>query len=113
MGVASGSLPRKPVEHELYNTGGGTPVTTAAWFQITAATTKPFSFLHIFNQTSSILKLAVGGAGVEVEIPFYIPPGVEPFFVAFDDVCPKGSRLSVRAVDSTASSGYILLNMMG
>lgn len=108
--MISSGLGRKPVEKFSLSTSV-TNVTTGAWVQLSAATTKPASFMEVFNQTTKILILAVGAPGSEVELPLFVYPGISSQIVPFDSMIPKGSRLSVRAVDATANTGYLLLNM--
>lgn len=107
--MISSGLARKPVEKFALNTGV-TNVTTAAWVEVISATTKPLSFMDVFNQTTKILRIAIGGSGSEVELPVYIYPGISSQVIPFDSMIPKGSRISVRALDATANSGYLLLN---
>lgn len=108
--MSSYILARKPVEKLKLNTGV-TNITTGAWVQISAATAKSCSFLDIYNPTTKILVLAIGSVGAEVELPFYIYPGVSSQLIPLDMAIPKGSRLSAKAVDADAVSGYLLLNL--
>lgn len=101
---------RKPVEKIAINTGV-TNITTGAWVQLTAATTKPLSFMEVYNATTKILVLAIGAAASEVELPIYIYPGIGSQIVPIDQIIPKGSRVSAKAVDANATTGYLLLNM--
>jgi len=110
--MISSGLGRSPVEKFALNTGV-TNVTTAAYVQVSTATTKPSSLMEVFNQTTKIFILAVGAPGSEVDLPLYIYPGIISQLVPFDSMIPKGSRISVKALDATANSGYLLLNMYG
>jgi len=83
-----------------------TSVTTAAYTQLIASTSAAYSALEIFDSSGQTLKLAIGGAGSEVD-QFLIFPGGNgriPFTVA------AGSRISIRAVSATASAGEIDIN---
>ena len=101
---------RKPVEKIGLNTGV-TNITTGAWVQLTAATTKSGSFLDIYNATTKILLLAIGEVGSEVELPVYVYPGISSQLIPLDQVIPKGTRISAKALDANATTGYLLLNM--
>ena len=110
--MISSGLGYKPVAKESIN-AGSTNITTAAWVEIVAATSQPFSFLEVFNQTTKILKLAVGASGQEQELPVFIYPGIGSQLIPFNEQIKKGQRISARAVDANATTGYLLLNMFG
>ena len=99
---------RKPV-HKLYLDTNSTNITTSAWVEVDASIDEPASAVELFNGSGRLLKLALGAAASEVEIPYYLSPGGSSILVSLYDF-PKGSRLSVRAVDATASSGLIVFN---
>jgi hypothetical protein len=83
-----------------------TAVTTAAYTQLIASTSAAYSALEIFDSSGQTLKLAIGGAGSEVD-QFLIFPGGNgriPFTVA------SGSRISIKAVSATANAGEIDIN---
>jgi hypothetical protein len=107
--ISSGQA-RKPVDRIALDTGS-TNITTSAWVQLYAATAQPCSFLDIFNETTSIIQIAVGGVGSEVALPFYIYGGNLPQFVPVDFLIPKGSRISAKAIDANATTGYLIINM--
>jgi len=100
-------LTAKPVAKEGHSFAA-TNVTTAAYVTVVAATSQPCSFLEIFNGGGSILKLAIGAVGSEVDMPFYITPGSSSFLVPIE--IPKNVRLSLKAVDANSTTGYIILN---
>ena len=108
--MSSYILARKPVEKISINTGV-TNITTGAWVQLSAATTKPLSFMEVYNATTKILVLATGVPGSEVELPIYIYPGIGSQIIPIDQIIPKGSRISAKAVDANATTGYLLLNL--
>jgi hypothetical protein len=84
-------------------------VTTSAYVQLDDALNHDVRGISAFDSSGKTLKLALGASGSEVDIPHYIPPG------GTDGVVPikasRGDRLSIRAVDATASSGVIILNL--
>jgi hypothetical protein len=108
--MISSGLGRKPVAKLAFDTSG-TNITTAAWVTLIASQTKPFSFLEIYNPTTKILKLAIGSAGNEVELPVYIYPGISSQVIPFDEQLKPGVRLSAKAVDANATTGFLVLNM--
>jgi len=103
--MESGAVPTQVI----YNLFSSTNVTAGAWVELDAALNEHSSYAEINNTSTSILKLAIGGSGAEVEIPMYIMPsggnGRIPFWL------PKGARLAVRAVDATASTGFLIINL--
>ncbi len=91
------------------NDYSGTNVTTAAYVQLVAATSANTSRLQIFDSSGSALVVAFGAAASEVD-QFYIPPGGAPFTV--DVFIPKGTRVSIKAVDANATSGQLLISFL-
>lgn len=83
-----------------------TAVTTAAYTQLIASTAAAYSAVEIFDSSGQTLRLAIGGAGSEVD-QFLIFPGGNgriPYSIA------SGSRISIRAVSATANVGEICIN---
>jgi hypothetical protein len=79
-------------------------VTTGAYVQLIASTSAAISWIYIVDTSGSMLKLAVGGAGSEVD-KLYLGPGVAGVFPLY---IPAGSRVSLRAIDASATSGRLL-----
>jgi hypothetical protein len=86
----------------------GTNVTTAAWVTLTAATTKACAAVEIFNPSGSTMQIALGGSGSEVAEPYSILPGGSGIFLPWE--IAKAVRISLKAVDTTASTGYFVVN---
>lgn len=88
-----------------YSTGN---VTTAAWTQVIASVAADFNLVCITDQSGQVMELGVGASSSEIRI-FMIAPG-------FSGCIPlrvvAGSRLSVKAVSATASSGYLTISGM-
>ena len=91
-----------------------TNVDNAAWVQIVsqASNLKGSCAVKVLNTSSAIIKLATGGAGQEVEIPYLIYPG------EWSDVIPleirRGVRLAARAETAIpADEGELVLNFFG
>lgn len=88
------------------NDYSSTAVTTAAYTQLIASTAAIYTAVEIFDSSGQTLKLAIGGAGSEVD-QFLIFPGGNgriPIRIA------ASSRISIRAVSGTASVGEICIN---
>jgi hypothetical protein len=88
------------------NAHSSTNVTSAAWVELEDSTVAEINRLHIFDSSGRTLELALGGSGSEVAFA-YIPPG--GLDSPLDKNIPIGSRISVRAVSTTASSGELLI----
>lgn len=87
-----------------------TNVTTGAYVQLAASTPIATSQLVIANATSSIIILAVGASGSEVGL---IAVGANSQVVYnLGSVLPVGSRLSLEALNTNASSGYISVSLL-
>lgn len=85
----------------------GTPVTTAAYVQLVASTSAAITHLSIFDSSGQAMILATGAAASEV-VQLYIAPGGGEYDLAI----ASGTRISIKALTATASSGYNLLNML-
>lgn len=93
------------------NLAGSTPIATAAWTELTASLAKSAAAFQIINTTDRILRIAVGAAAQEKEIPFYVNAGeVSP--VILNDFA-RGSRISARALGSDTTTGDLVVNFLG
>lgn len=83
-------------------------VTTSAWVELITSTAGDINLLYVFDSSGQTLELGVGGSGSEAR-KLIIPPGGcdggIPLHIA------SGSRISVKAISATASSGEI--NIVG
>ena len=87
----------------------GTSVTTAAYTTLIATVgAVAVKNVDIFDSSGQTLVLAIGAAGAEVD-QFYITPGGVTYSVAI----PANTRLSIKAVSATASTGAIAINIFG
>lgn len=84
-----------------------TSVTTSAYVQLLASTASAANRIQIFDSSGSALFFAIGAAASEVN-QFYIPPGG----IDIDFAIPAGTRIAIKAVDNTASSGQIIINFL-
>ena len=102
------SRPHVPT-YRLRNVHSSTNVTTTDWVQLDSALDAGASCLEIFDSSGSVLKLAIGASGAEVELPFYIMPGGNSQLIQVP--LSAGQRLAVRAVDTNATTGQLLINL--
>jgi hypothetical protein len=107
--MASRNVSTKPVATARLDTGSSN-VTSAAYVQLVAATSQPFSNVEIFNPSGATLLIATGGAGSEVLIPYSILPGGSSILLPLN--IAKGTRIALKAADTTsATAGLFVLNM--
>jgi hypothetical protein len=88
-----------------YDYTGGS-VTTGAWVEIEASTAAPMDLVCITDQSGQIMLLGTGAAAAETTV-FMIARGFSgcvPLTIA------SGTRLSLRAVSATASTGDFVLS---
>lgn len=92
----------------VYNSYSSTNVTTSAYVQLIASITSEVDLVSIFDSSGQAMIIATGGAGSEVD-QLYVPPGGGDFPL----LIAAGTRLSIKALTATASSGYLLVNLLG
>lgn len=85
-----------------------TNVTTGAYVQLVAAAPISCAKLEICDTSGKLLKLATGAAGSERDIATVAANAciVVPYFV------PVGTRISIEAIDASATTGYNLLSFV-
>lgn len=93
----------------LTNDYTGVNVTTAAYVQLVASTANAINLLHIFDSSGSFIIIATGAAASEVD-RLYIPPGGSG--VPFQLNIPAGTRISLKALDVSATTGRFLLTAL-
>lgn len=91
-----------------YNSYATTNVTTSSYVTIVASTVAPFSSLFICDSSGHFLKIAIGAAGSEVDLTGV--PYNSCFDVQLGKLISAGSRISVKALDATATSGGIMIS---
>lgn len=86
------------------NVYSSTNVTASAWVQLIASTAAVINCVTVFDSSGQTLKLGTGGSGSET-IALIVPPGglggCIPLHIA------AGTRLSIRAISGTASTGEL------
>jgi hypothetical protein len=86
------------------NDYSSTNVTTGAWVQLIASTAAAINGITIFDSCGQTLELGTGAAASESRV-MIIPPGGIDGFVPL--AIASGTRVSVRAVSATCSSGEL------
>jgi hypothetical protein len=81
-----------------------TNVTTSAYVTLVSSTPIPSTQLIVCDNSGHILKIASGASGSEADI-FTVALN-SCLNLQFGAAIPAGTRLSIRAIDATASSGY-------
>lgn len=84
------------------NSYSSTNVTTSAYVEMISSLSVNASGIFIFDSSGQTLLLGVGSAGNEV-VYTLVEPGGNGFVPLF---IPKGSRVALKALSATASSGY-------
>lgn len=85
----------------------GSPVSTAAYSLLVAATTTDATRFQIFDSSGQTLVIAFGAAGAELDQFFVTPGGID-----IDYACPAGTRISIKAVSANATVGEIDLQVL-
>lgn len=96
----------RSVVARLRNDYSSVNVTTSAYVQLTASTASAITKLEIFDSSGSVLVLATGAAASEIDLLYIMPGGngmVEVTVAA-------STRLSIKAIDTNATSGQIVIN---
>lgn len=86
------------------NNYAGTSVTTSAYVQLISSTANAIQTVCISDSSGSILKLATGAAASEVD-RIYLPAGGAG---CYGINIPASTRISLEALDATASTGYFI-----
>jgi hypothetical protein len=94
----------------LYRNDYGTVnVTTSAYVEVTASTSGAINRLYIADTSGSAMILATGGAGSEVD-QLYIGPGGNE--APFELAIPTATRVSIKALDVSATSGQMIITAL-
>lgn len=84
-----------------------TPVTTSAYVTLPISVPKDVTYIDVFSSADNIFVFAIGEIGSEID-QFLVAPG-GPGVIRF--AIEKGRRLSLKAMDSTASTGNFVINL--
>jgi hypothetical protein len=91
------------------NNNASTNITTAAYVQLIASTSATSRAIEISDTGGRWYYLAIGPAASEVDILVIPPGGLGPIGIQI----AVGTRLSIKAIDGTANSGYVGVNIYG
>jgi hypothetical protein len=105
----SGDLQTETGRHvitQIRNVYSSTNVTTSAWVQLSAVFPGNASYIEIFDSSGQTLTLGFGASGSEVSTLTIFPGGngVIPAKI------PINTRLSIKALSATASTGELDIN---
>lgn len=92
----------------IRNNYTSTNVTTGAYVELVASTSAAINQLQIFDSSGETLVLAVGAAASEVD-QIYVFPGGNG---VTDLAIAAGSRISVKAISASATSGELTINCL-
>ncbi len=81
-------------------------VTTSAYVQLVASSTSAMTRLYIQDTGGSFMIIATGAGGAEVD-QFYYGPGFAGFI---DFAIPASTRIAIKALDATASTGRLIVS---
>ncbi len=98
----TGNIPFQTVR--LVYTG---QVTTSVWTQVTAGIPFTVTKVSTFDSSGQTLKLGFGKSGSEADMPYIIFPGGNGGDKVF--ISPN-TRISIKALSGTASSGELDIN---
>lgn len=83
-------------------------VTSAAYVELIASTSVACKQLEIFDSSGQLLILALGAAASEVDKLYILPGGNGQVICNI----PAGTRISIKAASTTASTGYLAINFI-
>lgn len=87
-----------------------TSVTTSAFVQLSSSTPIVASHLMIANETTSNIIVAFGASGSEIGFCAIGPSSTQT--VQVNPLLASAIRVSLKAVDATASSGWITVSLL-
>ena len=90
----------------VYNVYSSTNVTTSAYVQLVASTTSVTNMIEIFDSSGQSMIIGVGASGSEVVQLYTLPGGNGQVPLAI----PAGSRVAIKALTASATSGYLTIN---
>ena len=108
-GATSANRDYSPVNTPINLSFSGTPVTSAAYVQLVASTATRARKVQIFCSSGELLLLAYGAAASESDKIIIIPGGNG----LIDLVIPASTRLSVKAVSTSSTTGNLIINFLG
>lgn len=99
----------------LYSNNSSFNIPTGSWLRLLTAIPLSCSAVEINNPSGSILQFSIGTVGHESDtgklLLYTVPPGGSSGVIPFN--LPNGSPLSVQALDTAVTSGYLIINFFG
>lgn len=99
----------KTIREFALNDNGSTNITTSAYVELIASTSADLTMLNVTDSGGRWYYIATGAASSEVDLCVIPPGGNEDIPVNI----AAGTRISVKAIDGTASAGYLGINCYG
>lgn len=111
--VSGSTLNSKPIGYTtsefVRNDYTGTPVTSAAYVELIASTASENQEMELFDSSGYTMKIAFGSAGFEID-QFLDYPGGNGRVLHH---VPASTRISIKAVATSATAGELCLNLRG
>lgn len=84
-----------------------TSVTSGAWVELTPSTSRAAFALEVFNGQGNPIEIGFGASGSELAKVYVFAGGLDrqEYFI------PSGTRLSMRAVSASATTGNLYINL--
>lgn len=99
---------RQVVGTPITNNAASTTIASATYTQLSASLPESCSAVYVANTTQKHIKLAVGDASSEVDIGLVIPAGEQGVYFPLE--IRHGVRLSAKALDADATTGWLIIN---
>lgn len=87
-----------------------TNVTTSAYVTLVASTPIPVSHILVADNSGHILKIAAGSTGFEVDL--FSCPLSGSIVIPIAPTLPAGTRLSIKAIDANATTGFNVVSFL-
>lgn len=100
---------RSTVGTPVANDCSSTTITSAAYVVLSASLSVACSGIEVQNTSAKAIKLAIGGAGAEVD-KYIIAPATVGIIVPME--FKKGARLSAKALGADATTGFLIVNFL-
>lgn len=105
-GSTTAIQPGRKLITTVRNAYASTNVTTSAWVELVSSMPVTTSVMEIFDSSGQTLKIGFGASGSEITQLYVFPGGNGTIPVEV----PVDTRVSIRAVTGTASSGELDIN---
>ncbi len=101
---------RQIVGTPVVNDCSATTITAAAYVEMSAVLAAPASAIEVFNTSAKAIKLAIGTAGNEVDLGFWVPPATVGMVIPV--VIKNALRLTAKALTADATTGFLVVNFL-